>query len=277
MTNRYYIGPAGWSYPDWEGVIYPRQVCREKRQLAWIAQWFNLVEINSTFYRIPPARTAARWVETVSDRPGFRFAVKLFQGFTHERELAVPQIQAFRELLAVFREGGVLGGVLAQFPWSCRCERREKIHLRKLLDAFSDFPLVVEVRHRSWDVATFYAYLRERNVSFCNIDQPSGSQSLSLSAHVTAGRAYLRLHGRNHEAWFRPGASRDERYNYLYSEAEIEELARMAATMADAAEEVYIVTNNHYRGKAVLNASQLAGRLVPGYATALTLSAEDVK
>jgi uncharacterized protein YecE (DUF72 family) len=274
MTPRVFIGPAGWSYKDWEGIVYPPEVVRRRGQLAFLADTFNLLEINNSFYRIPSPRSAARWAETVSARPDFRFTIKLFQGFTHERSLDPSQLAAFREMLAPFREAGVLGCVLIQFPWSFRCDRSEKIHLRRLLDAFADYPLAVEVRHGSWDVPAFYGYLRDRGVAFCNIDQPLIGDSLGLTARVTAPRAYLRLHGRNRAAWFAPDSGVAERYNYLYSEAEVEALAGTAEALAAEAGEVYVVTNNHYRGKAVLNALQLSRRLIPGFTASLQLTAD---
>jgi uncharacterized protein YecE (DUF72 family) len=277
MTPRVFIGPAGWSYKDWEGIVYPPEVVRRRGQLAFLADTFNLLEINNSFYRIPSPRSAARWAETVSARPDFRFTIKLFQGFTHERSLDPSQLAAFREMLAPFREAGVLGCVLIQFPWSFRCDRSEKIHLRRLLDAFADYPLAVEVRHGSWDVPAFYGYLRDRGVAFCNIDQPLIGDSLGLTARVTAPRAYLRLHGRNRAAWFAPDSGVAERYNYLYSEAEVEALAGTAEALAAEAGEVYVVANNHYRGKAVLNALQLSRRLIPGYTASLQLTADAVR
>ena len=277
MSPRYFIGPAGWSYGDWTGIVYPPEVVRRRGQLAYLAQSFNLVEINNSFYRIPEPRSAARWAGTAALRPDFRFTVKLFQGFTHERELDSRQVAAFREALAPLAEAGVLGCVLAQFPWSYRCGRAEKIHLRRVLDAFAGYPLAVEVRHGSWDVPEFFAWLRERGVAFCNIDQPVIGDSLGLTALATAPRAYLRLHGRNRAAWFAADTDAAQRYNYLYSGEEIATLAAAAETLAAAAGDVYVVTNNHYRGKAVFNALQLSRRLIPGFESPLRLTEEAVR
>jgi len=123
----------------------------------------------------------------------------------------------------------------------------------------------VEVRHGSWDQDAFFEYLCSRSVTFCNIDQPVVGDSLGLTARVTAPTAYLRLHGRNQADWFRPDAGVAQRYNYLYSEAEIAALAAVAESLGRKADHVYIVTNNHYRGKAVVNAIQLCRRLIPGF------------
>jgi uncharacterized protein YecE (DUF72 family) len=270
MDAQIYIGPAGWSYPDWEGIVYPREVTRQRRQLQWISRWFNLVEINNSFYRIPTPRQVEKWAAAVASVPAFRFSVKLYQGFTHEAVLDQAQVAAFREALSAFAATGLLGAVLVQFPWSLRCDREGKIRLNRVLEAFGDFPLAVEVRHAGWDTPAYLDYLRQHGWTFCNIDQPVIGQSLGLTAHVTATRAYLRLHGRNRQAWF-SGEGRDARYDYLYGEAEIEAFVRIIQAMVKQVQEIYIVTNNHYRGKAVFNALQLGRRLVPGFAAAAPL------
>jgi len=271
-----YIGPAGWSYPDWDNVVYPRPVIRERRQLQWLSQWFELVEVNSSFYRVPSLASVRRWLEAVRANSRFRFTVKLHQRFTHGLELDGVQLRAFREVLDLFGRSGRLGCALAQFPWSFKCERVEKIHLRRLLDAFQDYPLAVEVRHASWDTPAFFDYLQSREVAFCNIDQPVIGQSLGPTARVTARRAYLRLHGRNEAQWFE-AAVPAQRYNYLYSEAEIDTIAGLAGQLAGEAEELYVVTNNHYRGKAVLNGRQLCRRLLPGDDRSLLVSEDEVR
>jgi uncharacterized protein YecE (DUF72 family) len=277
MAGKVYIGPAGWSYRDWEGVVYPPEVARRHAGLAWIARHFNLVEINTSFYRIPAERMVERWLDNIASRPDFRFSVKLYKQFTHDRNMAPEAISATRSVLELFRQSGRLACVLIQFPWSFKCLRQEKIYLHKLIRAFQHFPLSLEVRHRSWDVPEFYDYLREQKVAFCNIDQPVIGQSIPLTHHVTAPFAYLRLHGRNRDAWFAAEAGRNERYNYLYDRREIDTLSEMAAGMVDRVDELYIVTNNHYRGKAVLNASQLSARLIPGYTDQLGLTDKDVR
>ena len=273
---RIYVGPAGWSYPDWDRVVYPRPVVRDRRQLQWLSQWFELVEVNSTFYRLPALANVRRWMDAVRHNPRFRFTVKLHQRFTHGLELDRGQVRSFCEMLDLFHQSGLLGCALAQFPWSFKCEREEKIHLRRLLDAFQGFPLAVEVRHASWDTPAFFEYLQRRAVAFCNIDQPVIGQSLGPTCRVTSRQAYLRLHGRNEAQWFDDAGSA-QRYNYLYSEDEIGAIADLARRLATGAEELYVVTNNHYRGKAVLNGRQLCRRLIPEDDRPLLLSEDEVR
>ena len=265
MAARFFIGPAGWSYGDWAGTVYPPDIIRQRRQLAWLARQFNLVEINTSFYRIPSPAMVDRWLRAVRDRPSFRFTMKMFQGITHERRLDAATVGAFRSILKPLHGEDRLGDLLLQFPWSFRCGPREKIFLRQVLDAFAEFPLAVEVRHGSWNQEAFFDYLHSRAVTFCNIDQPVIGESMGLLSRVTAPTAYLRLHGRNQADWFRADVGVNQRYNYLYGEAEISALAAAAAAMGREADQVYIVTNNHYRGKAIVNALQLCRRLIPDF------------
>ncbi|MFN7132747.1 MAG: DUF72 domain-containing protein, partial [Myxococcales bacterium] len=159
----------------------------------------------------------------------------------------------------VLQEAGRLGAVLLQFPWSFRRTEREQEWLRDLLRAFAGLPLVVEVRHESWNVAEHFAELEERGVGFVNVDQPLFRNSIKPSAHSTAHVGYIRVHGRNFKDWFRKNAGRDARYDYLYSAAELEPWAERARTLAGdpKTREVYVVTNNHFRGQAVANGVML--------------------
>ncbi len=125
------------------------------------------------------------------------------------------------------------------------------------MDCFTGYPLAVEVRHSSWNTPAFYRFLSQHEIGFVNIDQPLFVRSMSPSARVTWRVAYIRLHGRNYTDWFRNCAGRDERYDYLYSMDELKEWAQRVALVVKNAREVYVITNNHFRGQAVCNAHQL--------------------
>jgi uncharacterized protein YecE (DUF72 family) len=250
-------GPAGWSYPDWKGIVYPPRAGRGFEPLSFIAGLFDVVEVDSTFYRIPEPIRTGEWVRKVDGFPRFGFAVKLFQGFTHTRKASLVDERAFHravEPLARFRR---LSAVLVQWPWSFRNTEENRRYLAELLSRFSAYPLAVEFRHASWASKDALKLLREKNTAFCNIDQPDLAHCLGPTSAVTAPLAYFRLHGRNATAWFTEGAGRDERYNYLYSAAELAPWVRSVRDAAELAEEVVVIFNNHFRGKAVANAFQL--------------------
>jgi uncharacterized protein YecE (DUF72 family) len=259
-ATRYWIGPSGWRYPDWDGIVYPAQKPRGFKPLVHIARYFNAVEVNTSFYRIPAARMTQAWPGQVPE--GFRFAFKLTQTFTHERG-AFPdaaEVRAFHDGVAPVREAGKLGPLLVQFPWSFRFAPGAADWLLRLADAFADFDRFVEVRHASWATDAALDTLR-RVGGYCNIDQPVLRDCLGPTAHVFGRAAYVRLHGRNAKNWFAQGQPGYERYNYTYTEAELREWAARITRLGDEAEEVYVFANNHYRGQGPLNALELMGLL----------------
>ena len=254
------MGTAGWSYRDWEGLFYPKPQPRGFDPLAYLARYMDVVEVNSTFYRPVDADVARRWVDRVAESPEFRFTAKLSKRFTHERDTAFTraEVDEVRRGFAPMHDASRLGAVLLQFPWSFRRTEENRQWLDDVTRAFEEFPLVVEVRHASWVVPQFYDELTERGIGFVNIDQPLFRHSVKPSATTTAPVGYVRIHGRNYRDWFRKDAGVEARYDYLYSPAELEPWAARTREVAQSgAEDVYAVTNNHYRGQAGVNALQL--------------------
>jgi uncharacterized protein YecE (DUF72 family) len=254
------FGPAGWDYPDWRGRVYPKPAPRGFDPLAYLARWFDTVEVNSTFYRPARPEVARAWCERVAAHPRFRFTAKLWRRLTHEREAyGAEEVAAARGALDAMLEAGRLGAVLVQFPWSFKREPTSLEWLRDLWAALAGLPLVLEVRHASWNAAETYAELAERGIGFVNVDQPLFKRSIGPSAVATSRVGYVRVHGRNYRNWFREKAGRDERYDYLYTAGELEPWAERTRALSDApgVEDVYVVTNNHFRGQAVANAAML--------------------
>ncbi len=249
------IGPAGWSYKDWENVVYPPHGSKFDH-LAYLASFFDTIEINSPFYRIPPATHAKSWVRRVSENTGFQFTTKVFRGFTHEKaELSADDVKAFRNYLDPLMEADRLGAILLQFPWSFKNTPESSERLVALFDAFADYPKALEVRHATFQNEQFYEFLDEHDVAWVNVDQPLFSDSVKPSDIVTGPIAYARFHGRNYEKWFAHEESW-ERYNYLYSQDELEPWIGRIEKMAKE-KDTYVVTNNHFRGQAIVNAGEL--------------------
>lgn len=258
MANKIHIGPAGWSYKDWEGVVYPAKPGSKFDPLNYLAQFFDTIEINSSFYRPPTPTTAKSWAKRVEGNPGFTFTAKLHRIFTHERGKATAEDEkAFREAMNPLAESGRLGAILIQFPWSFKNTDEERAYLSRLIAQFQEYPLVVEVRHTSWNTPGVYEELEERGVGICNIDQPVFAKSIKPAALTTSGIGYVRLHGRNYENWFRDKAPRDDRYNYLYSLDELDPWITRIKEVARQTKESYVITNNHFLGKAVVNALEI--------------------
>lgn len=254
-TRRIRVGPAGWSYKDWEGTVYPPHGSKFDH-LAYLASFFDTIEINSPFYRIPPPTHAKSWVRRTAANPEFRFTTKVFRGFTHENAApSADDLKAFRNYLDPLMEADRLGAVLLQFPWSFRNSPESRERLTRLFDAFAAYPKALEVRHATFQDPGFVEFLEEHEVSWVNVDQPLFSDSVKPADTVTGPVAYARLHGRNYEKWFAHEESW-ERYNYLYSKRELEPWVARIQSMAQN-KDTYVVTNNHFRGQAVLNAGEI--------------------
>jgi len=253
------VGPAGWSYDDWQGIVYPPGMPRHLHPLEFLSRYFDTVEVNSSYYRPLPPNYAANWLNLLDGNPRFKLTAKLYKAFTHERGSWPSQqdIDAVRAGFDPLMDARRLGAVLVQFPWSfTRTVENRKWHAR-VAGTFSEYPLALEVRHASWNRPEVFDELAQRGIAFCNIDQPLFANSLGPTDTVTARVGYVRLHGRNADDWFREDASRDERYDYLYSREELGQWLRKIERIREMAAEVYAITNNHYRGQAVVNAFEL--------------------
>ena len=251
------IGPAGWSYEDWDGIVYPRPRPRNFHEAAFLAQFFHTIEINTSFYHPPAAKITKAWVRRIAHNPRFKFTAKLWQRFTHEREANREDEKTFKEGMAPLLEEGRLGALLLQFPWSFKNTRANREYIGGLAVEFVEYPLVLEVRHSSWNKPDIFRMLADLRVGFCNIDQPVIGSSIAPSERATAPVGYVRLHGRNYEHWFSSEDKPEERYNYYYSLQELEPWAERIRNIAQSAEVTYVITNNHFQGKAIANALQL--------------------
>lgn len=253
------IGTAGWSYDDWNGIVYPPSPPRGFDRLALLASMFDTNEVNSTFYRIPDARMTEGWVRRVAHNPRFAFAVKLFQGFTHARDAGEREKSDFLRALQPLRDAGRLGAVLIQLPVSFRAGSESRERLEKILLGFPALPLAVEFRHSSWDRPETVDLLARHGAAFVNIDQPWLGENLRATDHSEGPLVYYRFHGRNAQEWFSKNTTVEKRYDYLY---EPRELAPWAERISDAGRKdpekpVFAILNNHFRGQAVANAVQL--------------------
>ena len=263
-TRTLRVGPAGWSYPDWAGYVYPARRAKGFHEATYLAEFFDTIEINTSFYQPLRADHAAQWLERVAANPRFVFTAKLWQRFTHDpvsldAGTAAVDEGAVRAGFDVLRAANKLGAVLLQFPFSFHRTKETMAYLTALLKRFADYPLVVEVRHETWNAAETLALLREHGAGFCNIDQPIIGRSLAPSAQATSPVGYVRLHGRRYDTWFSDDAAvpTHERYNYLYSPEELAPWVTRVRKVSEHARDTFVVTNNHYQGKAVVNALQL--------------------
>jgi uncharacterized protein YecE (DUF72 family) len=282
------IGTSGWSYPSgkgtWNGLFYPPTKGRAKAlpgfdELTWYAEHFNTVELNTSFYGPPTAATSRTWVEKTP--AGFEFSLKLHQQFTHPEmfkkgalaRLPDPSPEALSALAKVnladigrFKEGldpiaaaGKLGALLAQFPASFHDTPANRDYLTWLLDTFREYPVAVELRHGTWSdkIAETLDLLGAFKAAWVQIDEPKFRFSIRQNYLPNVkGFYYMRLHGRNAAQWWKHDAAED-RYNYLYSKAELEPFADTASGVDAIVRKAYIYLNNHFASKAVVNAAML--------------------
>jgi uncharacterized protein YecE (DUF72 family) len=255
------IGPAGWSYKDWEGIVYPQKKWRGFDPLAYLSEFFDTIEVNSTFYALPRPAVTRSWAQRVAHNRHFKFTLKLWRVFTHERTGGEGEALSFLRAVEPLAQSGRLGAILLQFPWSFKNTDENRSRIERLAALLKGHPLVLEVRHASWDREAVVRFLNDLGMGFCNIDQPLFSKSLGPTARISAPVGYVRLHGRNYADWFRRDAGRDARYNHLYTGEELAPWVEKIRKIVRQAQGTYVITNNHFQGKAVCNALELRHRL----------------
>ena len=269
QLNEVRIGTSGWNYPSggygpWTGVFYPfrqgQAIPGKKRkfdELEYYAERFDTVEINNTFYRPPAARTSQSWATRTPG--GFEFSLKLFQQFTHKRDVTQADVDNFKRGLEPLAEAGKLGALLCQFPASFKRDDESVAYLTWLLKTFMDYRLAVELRHRSWSdrFGETITLLNEHDAAFVHIDEPKFRTSIRQNQlpNITTFY-YLRAHGRNAKKWWHH-EHKDERYDYLYSAAEMAEFSETLKAVRQIVPKTYAYMNNHADAKSVANAVEL--------------------
>jgi len=261
-NTKIYVGTSGWSYPKgegtWTGYFYPSGKINE---LEYYSQFFNTVEINSSFYRPPNPGYVYNWAKRVPQ--GFLFTVKLWQKFTHPRmykeatgeEAAISQndVDLFNHSIEPLVKYGKLGALLAQFPPSFKNDGYGQQILGAVIRAFGRYRLAIELRHSSWsDDKNTATFLKENNVAWVQIDEPKFQSSIAAEVPLTSDLAYFRFHGRNKEMWWKGDS--ESRYRYLYSPEEMDELSGKVNKAAEHTTLLFAFFNNHWQGYAPRNA-----------------------
>lgn len=285
------IGTSGWNYPNgkgtWNGIFYPSAKQRAKTfdELAFYAEHFNTVEVNSTFYGSPRPEVTRGWGERTPS--GFEFSVKLHQKFTHPgmfaavvrrslkdvnanaetlQELSRPNradLDEFKRGIDPLAEAGKLGALLAQFPASFKHSDASLAHLEMLLGVFSSYRVAVELRHKSWSdrLGDTLTLLNRFRAAWVQIDEPKFSTSIAQNRLPNVeGFYYMRLHGRNAREWWHHETA-DDRYNYFYSEDELKEFSATLGAARTLVKKAYLYTNNHYSAKSIANAAMIKRQL----------------
>lgn len=255
MAGKIHIGIAGWSYPDWIGIVYPNS---RIDQLKFISQFVDCIEINGTFYRPPDEKNSRTWLEKTKGKKDFFFTAKLHRDFTHEGKIDPELVESFHKGLHPLLEAGKIKTLLAQFRYDFSDTSQNRRLMSNIVEKFSNaFNLAVEVRHKSWQHQDALKFLEQLGVTVCNLDYPLAYNSFDMQYCTIGKSGYFRLHGRNVEKWFSKNAGRDETYDYFYSETELAQIKERIEKIAAAFEYLTVIANNHYRGAELANALEL--------------------
>jgi uncharacterized protein YecE (DUF72 family) len=287
-AHRILVGTSGYSFADWVGPFYPPGT-RSGDFLAFYARHFDVVEVNSTYYRIPHPRVIEQMERKTP--AGFRFVVKLNQAMTHEGARAPALYREFLGAIEPLKQAGKYDGLLAQFPWGFKRTPEALGHLEALRERLPGEPLFVEFRHESWSAPEVGPWLRERRLGFCAVDEPALKGLMPPVTMVTTEDAYVRFHGRNAKNWWGggerhagagtpapaapappdlfgerpravaaaamasgPRAGSGDRYDYDYSVPELKEWLGRIQELAQQARRTYLFFNNCHAGQAARNA-----------------------
>ncbi len=255
------FGVSGWDYKDWRGPLYPSKLPKAFRGLSFLSRFLDFMEVNVSFYRIPPAANSERWLsETKAD---FSFLPKLHQSWTHEfSALNSTEATRYEEFLEAFIREDRCEGILLQFPPSFMNTDKNRQWILSLRDRFAtQVPCFVEVRNRSFYQHAFFELLETEGIAFTNVDFPDLAKLPPLSTINTSSIASLRLHGRNSVAWSSTKATRDEKYHYHYSAQQIQEIGNRSKEFLTRSRRLLIGGNNHFKAGAPAAVLQLQGLL----------------
>jgi uncharacterized protein YecE (DUF72 family) len=294
--GRILIGISAWADPELiESQFYPPEVKTPQDRLRYYASNFPVVEMDSSYHFMPTRRNLAAWIEATP--PGFLFDVKAFSLLTqHPTPLSslpidireksqnimgkegnlyirnLPQDlvdniwERFSQAVSPLYQAGKMGVISFQFPPWFHSKPENYDYLNLCKKKLPQYPLAVEFRTGSWlneeHLEYTLRFLRENTLSLVSVDEPQGlKSSVPAVAEVTAPPGVVRFHGRNKENWERKDITVSEKYNYLYSEDELEDWVPKIYRMADDAKEVYIIFKNKHFDFAVRNARQMRALL----------------
>ena len=256
-------GVAGWEHPEWDHCVYPHPRSRGFHPLRFLSTRVDCLEADSTFRRIPRPETTALWAAHVAGNPEFRFTVRLYRDFTHERQLDDAKVAAFCEAIRPLQRAKRLGSVVMQMPASFRFTQENRDYLIRLRRTFHEFPLVAELRHRSWSADEALGTLVDYHVGFANLDQPEAACAMTPSSRLTNGIGYFKFYGRgpipghlDFDDEQSPAAA-----PYLYTLANLEASLQRVDYVRRFAREVYVTFANTASACSLTNALQMQSLL----------------
>lgn len=292
--GRIHVGTCSWTEKTMVDLWYPKGVNTSEKRLRYYASKFDTVEVDSPYYAIPKREWAEAWAKRTPD--DFVFNVKAFGLMTgHEagvqcltptlarhpfvqergritepsRELVDASFEEFLDSIEPLREAGKLGGILMQYPpyFTATTPENEKRGLAQIEDAaerLMGYRVLVEFRHPSWvdprHIDSTLAFLAERDLSYVSVDNPQFPDGRTMPPLTVATNrwAYVRMHGRNADTWYKKGGTAADRFDYLYTTEELEEWVGPIKQLAENADETFVMFNNNRYDYAQRNAAEIA-------------------
>ncbi len=255
-AGRVLVGCSGWDYAEWVGRFYPRRGVEDR--LRYYTGVFPVVEVNSSFYHLPTARTVESWARRTPN--GFRFTAKVPQEITHDRRLQDVEepLQALRRAFQPLVRAGKLSAFLVQLPPSLPFREAEVRDFYRRMAG--DVPVAVEFREESWLTEASFHLLQDAGFAPVVVDEPK----LPVFLRSDPSFAYVRWHGHGSPLW----------YDYTYRSEELSAWVPRVRELQERSSQVLGFFNNHFRADAPRNALELSqllelppppwtGRLVP--------------
>ncbi len=267
-TNEILIGTSAYDYPEWKGAFYPQDLKR-KDFLQFYATQFNALELNNTFYNMPTVERLLSFYDRSSGL--LQFSIKANRLLTHEIDRNWQAAATdFISAIAPLAEKGSLCALLFPFPQSFHYTDENRIYLAKLIKEFNGFPLVIEFRHVEWIRESVLSGLEQRSASLCFCDMPQlkALPNMVVEPAETTVRtpfigpiAYIRLHGRNADAWYSAATDNSpngsSRYTYNYSDEELSDFVPIIKAAVLSGKKPVVFFNNHPNGSGANNAKKL--------------------
>ena len=275
------IGTAGFSFKDWEGVVYPSDLRKRKiHPLTYYAQFYGCCEINTSFYGHIRPQYAQQWCDFVAEsNPEFLFTAKLNKNFSHASMATIQESllgnsqhldhheRSAKAGLDALAERHRLGAVLMQFPVWFKNTDVTRDYLAQLIEKFGAYPLAAELRHPSWNDPAVLSSFTARGVAFSNLDQPHLNRELRQTTHVTAPIAYVRLHALTYSPLFeenltkgdgdRDRSKEKETEDYMLTPAQLQRWKERVLAVSASASKIFVIAKNHPNGQSAANALEL--------------------
>ena len=247
---------GGWHLPPFDKFFYPIERTKDFRKLKYYGQFFDLVEVNATFYTTGiTSKTTEQWIKDVSDNKDFIFTLKLHHGFTHSMEASKVDILNIHQAIAPLADHGKLGGLVLQFPASFFFTVERRDYIGQLAEFLRPHKLFVEFRHRSWNAESIFQFLSKNGLNNINVDIPQMGNHIQFTNTSSGEFAYYRMMGRNKKTWSDPNEG--ERYDYKYKAEELTDLAKRIARTMTKTLSTFVVFHNDPSGMSLVNGFQL--------------------